>query len=127
MYVGFPMSICEIFHHCFECILRCNTGKNVSLRRTPTKIVLLKSRLHDLEAVVDIFLAFGQLFDIYYHDYKVSFYHTKHDPKMDCSPSEASLSHQRPPQNLTILEVNNHKQDVKNVAQLEIEMVNLPR
>ena len=41
-------------------------------------------------------------------------------------PSEASLSHQPPPENLTILEGQNHNQGVNKVAQRDIEIVDLP-
>ena len=42
----------------------------------------------------------------------MAFYRTQHDPKMDYFPSEASLSHQPPPQYLTMLEDKIHNQDM---------------
>ena len=92
------------------------------------KIVLLKIRLQDLEAVLWIYFLLSVnylIFSTKCHQ-SMAFYCTKHEPEKDYFPSEASLSHQHPPENLTILKGKNHNQDVHKVAQREIERVNLP-
>ena len=67
---------------------RCNTRKAVSIRCTPTKIVLLKNRLYELGAVLKTYFLFFVSYLIFttMSHLSMAFYCTKHDSKMNIPP-----------------------------------------